>query len=44
MYCEKSETCKAVILYVGYIMTKAKEPNVNNGHDTSQNMAVNLGG
>jgi hypothetical protein len=34
----------AVLLYVDYIMTKAKEPNVNNVLDTSQNKTVNLGG
>jgi hypothetical protein len=38
------KTCIAVILYAGFIMTKAKEPNMNNGHDTSQNKAVNIRG
>ncbi len=38
------KTCIAVDLYVGYIMSKAQRPNVNNGLDTSQNKAVNLVG
>jgi hypothetical protein len=43
-YCEKSETCLAVLLYVGYIMTKAQRSNVNNGRDIIQNKAAHLGG
>jgi hypothetical protein len=43
-FCEKSETCIAVLLYVGSIMTKAKMPNVNDGLDTSQHKAVSLAG
>jgi hypothetical protein len=36
------KTCIAVHLYIGYIMSKAQRPNVNNGLDT--NKAVNLAG
>jgi hypothetical protein len=38
------KTCIAVPLYIGYIMSKAQRPNVNDGLDTSQNKAVNLAG
>jgi hypothetical protein len=38
------KTCRAVNLYIGYIMSKAQRPNVNNGLDTGQNKAVNLVG
>ncbi len=43
-YCENLKTCIAVHLYIGYIMSKAQRPNVENGLDTSQNKAVNLAG
>ncbi len=38
------ETCLAVHLYNGYIMSKPQRPNVNNDLDTSQNKAVDLAG
>ncbi len=30
------KTCKAVILYVGSIVAKAKKPNLNNGLDRAK--------
>jgi hypothetical protein len=42
-YCEKSETCIAVLLYICNIMTKVQSSNVNNDlDDTSHNKAVTL--
>ncbi len=38
------KTYIAVHLYIGYIMSKAQRPNVNNGLDTSQIKTVNLAG
>jgi hypothetical protein len=38
------KTCIAVHLYIGYIISKAQRPNVNNGLDKSQNKAVNFKG
>jgi hypothetical protein len=44
MIVKNLKSCIAVLLYVGYIITKAKESSVNNVLDTSQNKTVNLGG
>jgi hypothetical protein len=44
IFVKNLKTCKAVLLYVGSIMTKAKMPNVNNGLDINQNKAVSLAG
>ncbi len=38
------KTCIAVLLYIGYIVSKAQRSNVNNGLDTSQNKVLNLAG
>jgi hypothetical protein len=35
-YFKNLKTCIAVLLFVGYTLSKAKEPYVNNGFDTSQ--------
>jgi hypothetical protein len=40
IYCEKSITYIAVLLYSGYVMEKAHKSNVSNGLDTSQHRAV----
>jgi hypothetical protein len=44
IFVKNLKTCLAVLSYVGYIMAKARGPNVNNGLDTSQNKAVDLAG
>jgi hypothetical protein len=37
---KKLKTCIAVLLYIGYIMSKAQRSNVNNGLGKSQNKVV----
>ena len=40
--CEKSVNLKTFLLYVGYNMAKAQEPNMNNGLDTSNGNDIEM--